>query len=576
MEILSFLAVVGLVHAALYFTDHFLKSCMNVPYIYFLENVGIWVKPLQLHWFTTAFNRSVTKWALWRPRFFRLWFSVGVVVVGLLLVPSLFLLISGLANHLRPVQGQAVATLMPMVPGINIPMQELPHYFVTLLLASLIHEAGHAFAAVQEDVHVNGFGFLLMFILPGAYVDVPTEEIRALTPFRQLKILCAGVWHNIVLVVLALALALASPYLLQPLYHSGTGLTVLHITRDSPARGVMGLEAGDVITAVNKGAVAGVAEWRAALILCAGVWHNIVLVVLALALALASPYLLQPLYHSGTGLTVLHITRDSPARGVMGLEAGDVITAVNKGAVAGVAEWRAALVVSATRDQTGFCVPEAVVHNHDETVQHAFEGVDGSVQCCEGDSDAHLCFELLVDREADEGVAAMHPFSCLPARLAIAKSVKACTTTTPCPSDTHCLAPSLRNTTRLVQISRGVRRGLGGAEQEDVLYLGPPAYLYHTVTLTSYISKYSFLSPSWPNTLEIYCDYMVKFSGALAVLNMVPVLYLDGYWIFGAIIDYFLAPWCDHITRRIVHVVTTLIGSLLLFANIVLGVWSIL
>ena len=47
---------------------------MNIPYIYFLENVGLWIKPLQLHWFTTAFNRTVTKWALWRPRFFRLWF----------------------------------------------------------------------------------------------------------------------------------------------------------------------------------------------------------------------------------------------------------------------------------------------------------------------------------------------------------------------------------------------------------------------------------------------------------------------------------------------------------------------
>lgn len=155
-------------------------------------------------------------------------------------------------------------------------------------------------------------------------------------------------------------------------------------------------------------------------------------------------------------------------------------------------------------------------------------------------------------------------------------SSKSCTTSSTCPKDTHCLAPSLKNTTRLVQISRGVRGGGLGAEQEDVLYLGPPAYLYYTVTLTSYVAKYSFLSPAWPNSLEIYCDYMVKFSGALAVLNMVPVLYLDGYWIFGAIIDYFLAPRCDHITRKIVHVVTTLVGSVLLFANIALGVWSIL
>lgn len=161
-------------------------------------------------------------------------------------------------------------------------------------------------------------------------------------------------------------------------------------------------------------------------------------------------------------------------------------------------------------------------------------------------------------------------------------SGEACVSSATCPTDTHCLAPSLKNTTRLVQINRGVRdsstgRGGGvGVEQEDVLYLGPPAYLYHTVTVTSYVSKYSFLPASWPNTLEIYCDYMVKFSGALAVLNMVPVLYLDGYWIFGAVIDLFLVGRCDSVTRKVVHVVTTLVGSVLLFANIALGVWTLL
>ena len=40
-------------------------------------------------------------------------------------------------------------SLPPQVPGINIPMKELPYYFATLLMASVIHEAGHAFAAVQ-------------------------------------------------------------------------------------------------------------------------------------------------------------------------------------------------------------------------------------------------------------------------------------------------------------------------------------------------------------------------------------------------------------------------------------------
>ncbi|XP_037793191.1 membrane-bound transcription factor site-2 protease-like [Penaeus monodon] len=514
MDLMTFLSVILLIHSALYFTDQFLKSCLNIPYMYFLENVGLTVRPLQLHWFTTAFNRAVTKWALWRPRFFKIWFTIGAMVVGLLLLPSIFLLISGLINYFRPVADQSVQALQPIVPGVNLPIKELPYYFATLLIASIIHEAGHAIAAVKEDVHVNGFGFVLMFILPGAFVDVPTEEIRTLTPFRQLKILCAGVWHNIVLVLLAVALGLSVPYILQPLYIHGRGMTVLSLTQDSPARGPTGLSTGDVITALNK----------------------------------------------------------CPVRSME--------------------DWRECLVTSIKSDQMGFCVPESVVHTYDETIHHemdshpilsylhkiflknrAFEGADGSVQCCSGDSEAHLCFELLEDRDSDKGVAAMQPFSCLPARMAISLSTKTCINSVACPADSHCLAPSLRNASRLLQITR---RGQKGELKDDVLYLGPPAYLFHTVTLTSYIPKFSFVPLTWPGTLETLCDYMIKFSGALAVLNMVPVLHLDGYWIFGAMIDLFLASRCDQVTRRIVHVIVTIMGSVLLFLNIVLGIWSIL
>ncbi|KAK3849413.1 hypothetical protein Pcinc_043834 [Petrolisthes cinctipes] len=447
MDIISFLGTVALIHCAFYFTDQFLKSCMNVPYLYFLENVGVTVKPLQIHWFTTAFNRSVNKWTLWRPRFFKIWFTIGAVVVLTLLLPTIILLISGLVNHWRPSADPTVAPLQPMVPGINIPVKEFPYYFLTILVASIIHEIGHAIAAVKEDVHVNGFGFLLLFILPGAYVDVPTEDIRALSPFRQLKILCAGVWHNVMLAVMALAFGLALPYLLYPLYIHGQGLTVMTLSQDSPARGTTGLEVGDVVTGINRHPVASVAEWN---------------------------------QH---------------------------------------------LVTTVTSDQIGFCVPESVVHTHDETIHHAFEGADGSVQCCDGDSEAHLCFELKESHEADNGVAAMQPFSCLPARIAVSLSIKTCTTSASCPTDTHCLAPSLRNASRLVQIWRKERNG---KSKDDVLYLGPPVYLYHTLSFTSYIPKYPFLPLYWPNSLEIYCDYMVKFSGALAVLNMVPVIYLDG------------------------------------------------
>lgn len=495
MALTTFLATSALIHAAIYFTDQFLKSCINVPYLYFLENIGLTVKPLQLLWFTTAFNRSVTKWALWKPRFFRVWFTIGAVLVSLLLLPSIFLLLSCLVSYFQPVHEKSSRILEPVVPGINLPLKELPYYFATLLVASFIHEAGHAMAAVKEDVHVNGFGILLLFILPGAYVDVPTEEIRTLTPFRQLKILCAGVWHNMVLVICAFLICLSLPVLLQPLYMYGQGMMVLSLTADSPVRGPTGLQAGDVIMEVN------------------------------------------------------HCSIQTQAT------------------------WEQCIIKSITSDQLGFCIPESAVHSYDETIHHAFESSDGSVQCCSGDSEAHLCFELLEDKEKDSGVAAMQPFSCLPARLAISMSSKSCLSSASCPRETHCLAPSLKNATRLIRIKR---QGWNSQHKEDVIYLGPPAYLYHTVSLTGYIPKFSILPVNWPSAIEIFCDYMVKFSGALAILNMVPVMYLDGYWIFGAVIDLLLSSHCDKVSRKVIHIIFTILGSILLLLNMILGIQNLL
>lgn len=37
-----------------------------------------------------------------------------------------------------------------------------------------------------------------MFIYPGAFVNI-REELRDLAPLKQLKIYCAGAWHNAVL-----------------------------------------------------------------------------------------------------------------------------------------------------------------------------------------------------------------------------------------------------------------------------------------------------------------------------------------------------------------------------------------
>lgn len=62
--------------------------------------------------------------------------------------------------------------------------------------------------------------------------------------------------------------------------------------------------------------------------------------------------------------------QDSPARGTTGIEVGDVVTGINRHPVASVGEWNKHLATTISSDQIGFCVPESVVHTHDETIHH--------------------------------------------------------------------------------------------------------------------------------------------------------------------------------------------------------------
>lgn len=76
---------------------------------------------------------------------------------------------------------------------------------------------------------MNGFGLLLAIVYPGAFVDLYTDHLQAISPIRQLRIYCAGVWHNFVIVVVAIFIILTLPWLLLPFYSTGTAVVVLDV-----------------------------------------------------------------------------------------------------------------------------------------------------------------------------------------------------------------------------------------------------------------------------------------------------------------------------------------------------------
>lgn len=80
-------------------------------------------------------------------------------------------------------------------------------------------------------MRIQGCGLFVLGIFPGAFVDLPRDQLSVLSPWRQLKIYCAGVWHNIVAALLALLLLFGNKFLLAPFYAENAGVSVISVLK---------------------------------------------------------------------------------------------------------------------------------------------------------------------------------------------------------------------------------------------------------------------------------------------------------------------------------------------------------
>ncbi len=79
---------------------------------------------------------------------------------------------------------------------------------------------------LREQVRIDGFGLFVFGIYPGAFVNLHTDHLQVISPLRQLRIFCAGVWHNFVIVIVALAVLYMLPYTLMPFYTTGNSVLI--------------------------------------------------------------------------------------------------------------------------------------------------------------------------------------------------------------------------------------------------------------------------------------------------------------------------------------------------------------
>lgn len=197
---------------------------------------------------------------------FKRWFRLGAFVSQVIIVPSLVLLVNNLWTVVnRRVlliwgsggsgAGQTLASTQPVLqvvlPGYNLPLSDLGYYVITLFAVTVFHEWGHAAAARAEGIQVLEYGLVFCGPVPMAYVNLPTRDLETAPIGAKLRVMTAGVWHNIVLAVAAFLLLTTLPWISLPLYKTGHGLVITEVAANSVVLGPSGLERGDVMTSLN-------------------------------------------------------------------------------------------------------------------------------------------------------------------------------------------------------------------------------------------------------------------------------------------------------------------------------------
>ena len=432
---LMLVSYLGIFYSLLYIVDTLLRTnpSTSLRYLLKLRSLGLEISMLQIRWSTIRYNNVLYKLSQYQPRLTSIWFSVGAVASCLLIIPSMVLLTYSLWQHVNIVidsldrnvtnNSSNNAILQPIVPGVNLPSSQLVYYILSLALSSIYHEAGHGLAAYNCSIQMVCAGMLILAIFPAAYVELPTEHLVSRSAWHQLRIYSAGVWHNLVLAMMASILVMVVPVLAWPLYMTRSGLVVTSVDTDSSVSGPSGLLPGHVITAVQGKHIFTLADYKESL---ASVIRN---------------------------------------------------------------------------NQEGLCITDNIVAELQIQPRDHYN-------CCPEDRTDSLCFEKSYPKVSPV---------CLPVRAVISANQRRL-----CPDQSDVWTPRLENNnqTKLVILTR--------REEKEYIYIGNPGYIYQDTKLSEYIPRYSWVPLNIPDIIIKMLQYITAFSGGLAVLNVVPSYLLDG------------------------------------------------
>jgi membrane-associated protease RseP (regulator of RpoE activity) len=210
--------------------------------VFHLDKYGLEIKPAYLSYKFKRFNEQIESLTEKHPRFWRTFWSGGIVcAAGTMIYGICWLVMNLYSLFYRP---EVASPVLPLIPGVAFDLRWLPYILIALSISAILHELAHGMAACADKISLKSFGLFLILFIFGAFTEPEEEEFKKARTLSKVRVYSAGPLVNLVT-------ALAIFLLITNLYAPSLGILILGTYPQGPLE-IAGLTPGDVIQGFNN------------------------------------------------------------------------------------------------------------------------------------------------------------------------------------------------------------------------------------------------------------------------------------------------------------------------------------
>lgn len=182
-----------------------------------------------------------------------IFYNIGVLAGVILIASAEILLIQNLITYFIERPGMAPPAQL-IIPGVTVTGETLLKMLPGLVLVIVPHELSHKMTLHLTDIDIKSVGLLLLFVIPGAFVEPDEDKFKRSNPRSRMKVLAAGSYINILIALLFIGPVIYPPLYyatISPLYGSPSGVLITQILPNSALANQSLISEGDVLIELN-------------------------------------------------------------------------------------------------------------------------------------------------------------------------------------------------------------------------------------------------------------------------------------------------------------------------------------